>query len=121
FLIISAVLPSDDPSMPSPEFLEWGWRIPFLFSAVMVIVGLWVRLRLVESNAFQKAKSTGGIKAVPLASVFRTHWRQLILGTFFMLATYVLFYLMTAFSLSFGTTDAALGGLGYSYVTFEWM
>ncbi|MGO7983730.1 MFS transporter, partial [Rhizobium johnstonii] len=49
FLVIAAVLPSDDPSMPSTAFLEWGWRIPFLFSVVMVAVGLWVRLRLVES------------------------------------------------------------------------
>ena len=121
FLIISAVLPSDDPSRPSQEFLDWGWRIPFLFSAVMVIIGLWVRLRLVESTAFTKAKTSGGIKAVPLASVFKTHWKQLILGTFFMLATYVLFYLMTAFSLSFGTTPTESGGLGYSYTTFEWM
>ena len=120
FLIIAAVLPSDDPSMPSDAFLEWGWRIPFLFSAVMVIVGLWVRLRLVESAAFSKAASTGKLAKLPLATVFRTHWRELILGTFYMLATYVLFYLMTTFSLSYGraATDAPLPGLGYDYTTF---
>lgn len=123
FLIIAAALPSDDPSMPSEAFLEWGWRIPFLFSAVMVIVGLYVRLKLVESTAFSKAKSTGAVQRLPLATVFRDHWRELILGTFFMLATYVLFYLMTAFSLTYGRApvDAAVPGLGYSYNTFVLM
>ncbi|MCI2959631.1 MHS family MFS transporter [Agromyces atrinae] len=123
FLIIAAILPSDDPTMPSDAFLEWGWRIPFLFSIVMVAVGLWVRLRLVESTAFTKAEKTGTIQRLPLAVAFRLHWRKLILGTFFMLATYVLFYLMTAFSLSYGraATDAAVPGLGYSYTTFVLM
>ncbi len=120
FLLIAAALPSDDPSRPSQAFLEWGWRIPFLFSAVMVIVGLWVRLKLVESTSFSKAKETGTIQRLPLGTVVRKHWRELILGTFFMLATYVLFYLMTTFSLTFGRTptDAAIPGLGYSYNTF---
>ncbi|NYD68579.1 MFS transporter [Agromyces atrinae] len=123
FLVIAAILPSDDPTMPSDAFLEWGWRIPFLFSIVMVAVGLWVRLRLVESTAFTKAEKTGTIQRLPLAVAFRLHWRKLILGTFFMLATYVLFYLMTAFSLSYGraATDAAVPGLGYSYTTFVLM
>ncbi|AYF98283.1 MFS transporter [Protaetiibacter intestinalis] len=123
FLVIAAVLPSDDPSRPSDAFLEWGWRIPFLFSAVMVIVGLWVRLRLVESSTFSKAATAGKLAKVPLATVFRTHWRQLILGTFYMLATYVLFYLMTTFSLSYGraATDAPVPGLGYEYTTFVLM
>jgi len=123
FLIIAALLPSDDPSRPSDAFLEWGWRIPFLFSAVMVIIGLWIRLRLVESTAFTKVKQTNTVKRLPLASVVRTNWRELILGTFIMLATYVLFYLMTAFSLSYGRApvDAAVPGLGYSYTSFVLM
>ncbi|WP_413318644.1 MFS transporter [Agrococcus sp. 1P02AA] len=123
FLIIAAALPSDDPSMPSDAFLEWGWRIPFLFSAVMVIVGLYVRLKLVESTSFEKAKTTGTIQRLPIATVFRGYWKELILGTFFMLATYVLFYLMTAFSLTFGRApvDAAVPGLGYSYNSFVMM
>ena len=127
FLIIAAILPSDDPTRPSDAFLDWGWRIPFLFSAVMVIVGLWVRLRLVESDAFTKTASAGKIVTLPLALVFKSNWRQLILGTFFMLATYVLFYLMTTFSLSYGRAPVSPGeasvlpGLGYSYTTFVLM
>lgn len=120
FLVIAAVLPSDDPSRPSDAFLEWGWRIPFLFSAVMVVVGLYVRLKLVESPAFERARSTGTVQRLPLATVVSTHWRELVLGTFYMLATYVLFYLMTTFSLSYGraATDADVPGLGYDYTTF---
>lgn len=127
FLIIAAALPSDDPSMPSDAFLEWGWRIPFLFSVVMVIVGLWVRLRLVESTAFSTASAAGKLTKLPLATVFQKHWRQLVLGTFFMLATYVLFYLMTTFSLSYGRSPVSpenptvQPGLGYSYNTFVLM
>jgi len=120
FLIIAAAMPSEDPSKPSAIFLEWGWRIPFLFSAIMVVVGLWVRLNLVESAAFKKTVKTGQVQKVPLAAAFKSHWKELILGTFYMLATYVLFYLMTTFSLSFGraATDARVPGLGYNYTTF---
>jgi len=123
FLTIAAVLPSDDPSRPSTAFLDWGWRIPFLFSAVMVIVGLWVRLNLVESKAFEKTVETGKVQKVPLAAAFKLHWKELILGTFYMLATYVLFYLMTTFSLSYGRAgvDAPLPGLGFDYRTFVLM
>ncbi|MCO6050022.1 MHS family MFS transporter [Mesorhizobium sp. RP14(2022)] len=123
FLIIAALLPSTDPSRPSDAFLDWGWRIPFLFSAVMVIIGLWIRLSLVESKAFEKTKSRGLVEKMPLAAAFRTHWRELLLGTFYMLATYVLFYLMTTFSLSFGraATTAPVPGLGYSYTSFVLM
>ena len=123
FLIIAALLPSNDPSRPSDAFLAWGWRIPFLFSAVMVVVGLWVRLSLVESAAFERAVRTGQVHKIPLAAAIRTYWRELILGTFYMLATYVLFYLMTTFSLSYGRAgvNGALPGLGYDYKTFVLM
>jgi metabolite-proton symporter len=123
FLIIAALLPSNDPSRPSDAFLAWGWRIPFLFSAVMVVVGLWVRLNLVESAAFERTVRTGQVHKVPLAAAVRTYWRELILGTFYMLATYVLFYLMTTFSLSYGraAVNGALPGLGYDYRTFVLM
>lgn len=121
FLIINGILGSD-----SPEFLSWGWRIPFLFSAVMVIVGLWVRLKLVESDSFKAAEKTGKITKLPLGTTLRHHWRAVILGTFIMLATYVLFYLMTTFALTYGTaatetSDAGTHGLGIPYVHFVLM
>lgn len=109
FLGINWALPhGENPSLQSEAFLAWGWRIPFLFSAVMVIIGLWVRLKLVESETFKRAEEKGVIQKMPLLTVFRHHWKQLILGTFIMLATYVLFYLMANFTLSYGTKSADL-------------
>jgi MFS family permease len=97
FLVLNLTLPVD-------AFAAWGWRIPFLASAVLVIIGLYVRFRLVEAPAFTKVIQSGAVAKVPLGRLFRTSWRQLILGTFIMLATYVLFYLMTTFTLTYGTT-----------------
>jgi metabolite-proton symporter len=91
-------------SLTPEQFASFGWRIPFLVSALLVIVGLYVRFRLIEAPVFTQAVEKGAIAKLPLARVFRTSWRQLILGTFIMLATYVLFYLMTTFTLTFGTT-----------------
>jgi MFS family permease len=97
FLILNA-------SMTPEQFAAFGWRIPFLASAVLVVVGLYVRFRLVEAPAFTTLVQKGAVARLPLGRVFRTSWRQLILGTFIMLATYVLFYLMTTFTLTYGTT-----------------
>lgn len=124
FIIINYLLPHPDSALLQSEaFLSWGWRIPFLFSAVMVIIGLWVRLRLTESEAFVQAEKRGKIRKLPLGETLRHHWRPVILGTFIMLATYVLFYLMTSFTLTFGTkaTDATPAGLGISYTNFVLM
>jgi MFS family permease len=101
FLVLSLNLAPD-------AFLAWGWRIPFLISAVLVIVGLYVRLKLVETPAFQKVVDKGEVAKLPLAQVFKSSWWQLILGTFIMLATYVLFYLMTTFTLTYGTTASSV-------------
>ncbi|MGO2846939.1 MAG: MFS transporter [Microbacterium gubbeenense] len=122
FLVINFALPGEDGTS-SDAFMAWGWRIPFFFSAFMVVVGLWVRLKLVESDSFQKAEKKGEIKKAPIGYVFQKYWRQLILGTFFMLATYVLFYLMTNFTLSYGTTatDADVPGLGFGHTDFVLM
>nr|WP_246293472.1 MFS transporter [Naumannella cuiyingiana] len=102
-------------SLTPEAFASWGWRVPFLASAVLVLLGLYVRLQLVESPAFQRVQAQGAVRRVPLGDVVTTHLRPLILGTFNMLATYVLFYLLTTFVLSFGTAapDAQVPGLGY--------
>ena len=104
FIIANLLFLLLNSTMSPADFASFGWRIPFLASAVLVIVGLYVRFRLIETPAFTHVVETGGIARVPLGRVFRTSWRRLILGTFIMLATYVLFYLMTTFTLTFGTT-----------------
>jgi MFS family permease len=87
------------------EFLAWGWRVPFLASAILVLVGLYVRLRLTETPAFERALANNERVRVPLATVVREHTRMLVLTTFAAVTTFVIFYLMTVFTLSFGTTE----------------
>jgi metabolite-proton symporter len=113
FLVLSLTMSAD-------AFASWGWRVPFVISAVLVIVGLYVRFKLVETPAFQKVVERGEVAKVPVARVFKSSWRPLILGTFIMLATYTLFYLMTTYTLTYGTTatSAATPGLGYSRTDF---
>ncbi|MBB3441761.1 MHS family MFS transporter [Sinorhizobium sp. B11] len=100
-------------TMSNEDFLAYGWRIPFIASLALVAVGLYVRLKIAETPEFQKAVEKHERVAVPVATVFRGHLRSLILGTFIAVATFVLFYLMTVFTLSWGTTK-----LGYTREQF---
>ncbi len=86
------------------QFFSVGWRIPFLASAILVIVGLYVRLRITETPAFIKVSDTNKRVKLPIFVVFRRHGRMLILGTLMAVSTFVLFYLMTVFSMSWATT-----------------
>lgn len=89
----------------SPEaFKAWGWRLPFLASALLVAIGLWVRFQLTETPAFNAVKTDAHPAAVPILEVLRRHPRELIAGTFAVVACYSLFYLSTAFALGYGTT-----------------
>jgi metabolite-proton symporter len=101
-------------------FNSWGWRIPFLLSAVMVAVGLYVRLRLAETPVFTRALARGERVKAPLAEVMRNNWRPLILGTFVMLATYTLFYVVNTWTLSYGirARPPKGNGLGIGYMNF---
>lgn len=100
------------------DFLTWGWRIPFLASIVMVTLGLYVRTRLEETPVFTRAVARGEKVKVPLAEVFRKNSKELMLGTFIMVATYGVFYLMTTWVLSYAIGDTALGFLGINYHDF---
>jgi metabolite-proton symporter len=91
------------------QFFAFGWRLPFLSSAVLVFLGLYVRLTITETPVFQKALDQGEPVKVPMLAVFRDHTRALVAGIAVCLATFVLFYLMTVFALSWGTT-----ALGYT-------
>jgi metabolite-proton symporter len=86
------------------QFLSWGWRVPFLASAVLVIVGLYVRLRIEETPEFKLALQRNERVAVPIVQLLRSHGAVLLLGTFAAVATFVVFYLMTVFTLSWGTS-----------------
>ncbi|NTV29202.1 MAG: MHS family MFS transporter, partial [Candidatus Omnitrophica bacterium] len=100
------------------DFLVWGWRIPFLASFLMVAVGLYVRFKLDETPVFARAVARGEKVRTPLLEVFRNNLRELVLGTFIMLATYGLFYLMTTWILSYAIGSTQLGFLGIGYRSF---
>lgn len=126
FILANTVFIALSTSLTPEQFSAWGWRIPFIASAVLVIVGLWVRLSLLETPAFRKVLAAEAVTKIPVARVFRTSWRQIISGTFIMLATYALFYLMTTFTLNYGVaatapTDGSPAGLGYEKIDFLWM
>jgi len=106
FLLLSEWLTND-------QFFAFGWRIPFLASAALVAVGLYVRLTITETPVFRQAVQREHRVKVPMIAVFKEYPRTLVLGIMASLATFVLFYLMTVFALSWGTT-----ALGYSRATF---
>jgi MFS family permease len=86
------------------QFFFFGWRLPFLASAVLVLLGLYVRLTIAETPVFQASMLRAERVGVPILTVLRRHARALVAGILVCLATFVLFYLMTVFALSWGTT-----------------
>ena len=95
------------------QYLAWGWRLPFLGSAVLVAIGLWVRLRIEETPAFKSALETQDIVRVPLFEIATRHGWQLLAGSAGVVSTFALFYLATAFALSLAVSE-----LGYPRETF---
>ncbi|EOG8372683.1 MFS transporter [Acinetobacter baumannii] len=102
FLLLSAAIPEQ-------AFMQWGWRIPFIASAVLVIVGLYIRLKLHETPAFQMVLDKQKEVNIPFKEVVTKHTGKLILGTIAAICTFVVFYLTTVFALNWGTTK-----LGYA-------
>jgi MFS family permease len=110
FLLLSLGLTPD-------QFKAWGWRIPFLASALLVGLGLWVRLNLGETAAFSKAIAEAPPPRVPLADVLRTHGGRTLAGIFGVVACFALYYIATAFALGEATT--ALGFDKRSFLTAQ--
>ena len=86
------------------QFLAYGWRIPFIASAILVWVGLYVRLRLTETPEFLDVMEKDQRVKVPLVALFTRHSRPVILGTAAAITTFLLFYLLAVFTLSWGTS-----------------
>jgi MFS family permease len=101
FLLLGVVL-------TPAQFEAWGWRLPFLASALLVAVGLWIRLRLTETPAFQAVLAQGPPPAVPIKEALRIFPRQIVGGTLTAAAAFAIFYLTTAFALSFGTSSLGI-------------
>lgn len=94
--------------MLSPaQFFDWGWRIPFLASAVLVGLGLWIRMRLTETPVFAAALAEAPPPRVPAATLLRGYPRETLAGTFAVVAAFAIFYLTTTFTLGYATTTLA--------------
>jgi metabolite-proton symporter len=99
--------------LPEADFLEWGWRIPFVASALLVLVGLYVRLNIAETPQFRAVLARHERVRVPILDVVTRYPRALILGSLSGMGQFVLFYLMTVFTLSWATRS-----LGYERQEF---
>ena len=94
--LVSAVL-SDD------QFSSWGWRIPFLFSIVLVAIGLWIRLQILETPMFAKRLKEKNIAKLPSFEVLRHHWKPILLSAFARMSEQAPFYVISAFTLTYLT------------------
>lgn len=99
-------------TMSNAQFLSWGWRLPFLASSALVLIGLYVRFTITETPVFQSAVARKEQVNVPFFSVFSTHAGTVIAGVLVCLTTFTLFYLLTVFTLGYGTSH------GFSRETF---
>jgi metabolite-proton symporter len=100
-------------NLTEAQLFSWGWRVPFLASAVLVIVGLYIRLQLVETPAFRRSIEKGERVRVPILVVFAKHPLPLFLGTFGAATTFLVFYLANVFALTWAT-----GALGFGRQEF---
>ncbi len=87
--------------LPEEQFLSWGWRVPFVLSAVLVFIGLWIRKGIDETPAFKKSKEEGKVVAVPLLETLRNHKREVLIAVgakfvetapFYIMSTFIVFY-----------------------------
>ncbi|AYB35322.1 MFS transporter [Chryseolinea soli] len=104
FLLSSATFFILSKTMRDEQFLAYGWRIPFIASALLVWVGLYIRLRITETPDFLKVMNNQARVKVPVVAVFAKHTKVIFLGTAAVITTFLLFYIMTVFTLSWGTS-----------------
>jgi MHS family shikimate/dehydroshikimate transporter-like MFS transporter len=102
-LVLATAVFTAFSSLPQEQFLSWGWRVPFLVSIVLVAVGLFVRLKILETPTFQRMQESGEGSQLPVVDVFRYYWKSLLLtmGAFFLLNGG--FYVVVTFMLAYGT------------------
>ena len=84
-------------------FLDWGWRVPFLFSVVLIFVGLWIRLGVMETPVFARLRAQGKVERTPVVQVLRHHWREVILTALLRTGQQTPFYIFTTYVLTYAT------------------
>nr|WP_303782472.1 MFS transporter [Bifidobacterium catenulatum] len=107
---------NDDDAM-----LAWGWRVPFLLSSILVIVGLVVRVQMEETPIFRMAQEQKKVVKSPLTEVFKKSWKEVIQATFLVAVTYTLFYTLATWSLAWGTKTIEQGGGNLGFTNREYL
>ena len=90
-------------AMSQEAFESWGWRIPFLVSFLLILVGLYVRVKISETPVFQEVMDRQDVARTPFVELIKNQWRELLLGAGVMMIQYTLFYTATTYCLSYGT------------------
>jgi len=101
--------------LPEDDFVSWGWRVPFLLSIVLVLVGLFIRLRIMESPVFAKIKEARRVVQMPVVALLRSDTRNVLLAAGMYLAHGVLFYAMTVYTLAYTTSEYGLAQNTYLF------
>ncbi|MFJ5223302.1 MFS transporter [Streptomyces sp. NPDC088400] len=115
-LLANAVFLVVASNTDTAELLSWGWRIPFLISAVLVGVGIYIRLHIEETSTFQAVRQAGAKAKIPFFVLMRQYWRQVLLGGVATLSTGSTFTLMITSGVSYGTQE-----LGHSKNLMLWV
>jgi MFS family permease len=96
-------------STSNEQFLSWGWRIPFLLSFILIFIGLYIRLGILETPVFAKLKSEGRIAKTPIADVLKGHWREVVLTALLRTGQQTPFYIFTNYILVYATQSLGFG------------
>lgn len=95
--------------LPESAFMTWGWRLPFIFSALLVFFGLWIRKGIDETPSFKKVKESGDVPKLPIVETLKNYWREVIIAVGAKVVETAPFYIFSTFVVSYATTN-----LGFS-------
>lgn len=104
-LLLGTLVMSLMTLMPDDAFMVWGWRIPFILSAILVIFGLWIRKGIDETPEFKKVQEKGEVAKVPLFETMRTHWREVLIAIGGKVVETAPFYIFGTFIVSYATNN----------------
>ncbi|MGB3259314.1 MFS transporter, partial [Paenisporosarcina sp.] len=91
--------------LPEESFMTWGWRVPFILSALLVIFGLWIRKGIDETPEFKKVQESGDIPKLPIADTLKYHWREVLIAIGAKVVETAPFYIFSTFVVSYATTN----------------
>ncbi len=91
--------------LPNEDFISWGWRVPFILSALLVVFGLWIRKGIDETPSFKAVKAKGNIPKLPIVDTLKFHWREVLIAIGAKFVETAPFYIFSTFIVSYATTN----------------